>query len=628
MKSKTVPVIRRLKGWRLAAFISILTIVGSRIDRCFHGASAERRSSNRLPHHRLGNCGTHHSIECRDNEGLLEELARQKHALTTNIETVQGRLKVALESTGEGVLMVAPDGKVLATNAQFAQMWNVPEAIAKSGDDTSLVNHVLDQLTDPEGFLAKVRQLYGNGEEASDILHFKDGRVFARYTRALGGDGGHGRIWCFRDVTVQENTRQQLAEREELFRSIFTQAKDAITLVDAQTLAFVEFNDTACETLGYSREEFAKLGVPDIQANLDAEYLHSRVSTALTEGFRNIETRHRHRDGSLRDVLVSISGVELRSCRYLVVTWTDITEIKSAGAALAASRKLLQTVIDTVPMRIFWKNRDSVYLGCNPAFATDAGKTNPADVVGRRDQDMGWAAQAELYRADDEAVMASGQSRLFYEEPQTTPEGALIWLRTSKVPLRDADGEVIGVLGVYEDFTERREMRDTLRQREIYQRALLDTFPFIVWLKDAESRFLSVNQGFAQAFGWPSPESLVGKSDLDIAPAELAQAYRADDRAVLDSGRARVVEEEIETNGRRVWFETFKSPVSIDGKVIGTVGFARDISERKRTEQHLLMAAEVSRTVFWELDFPSQRLDYDHGTLGYWVCSSSALRRP
>jgi PAS domain S-box-containing protein len=190
-----------------------------------------------------------------------------------------------------------------------------------------------------------------------------------------------------------------------------------------------------------------------------------------------------------------------------------------------------------------------------------------------------------------------------------------LWLRTSKVPLRNEGGEVIGVLGVYEDFTERREMRDAMRRRENYQRALLDTFPFIVWLKDAESRFLSVNQGFAQTFGWPSPESLVGKTDLDIAPAELAQAYRADDRAVLDSGQARIVEEEIETNGRRVWYETFKSPVSIDGKVIGTVGFARDISQRKRTEQHLRMAAEVSRTIFWELDFPSQRLDYDHGTL-------------
>jgi hypothetical protein len=98
---------------------------------------------------------------------------------------------------------------------------------------------------------------------------------------------------------------------------------------------------------------------------------------------------------------------------------------------------------------------------------------------------------------------------------------------------------------------------------------------------------------------------------------------------VLDSGKARIVEEEIDTNGRRVWYETFKSPVSIDGKVIGTVGFARDISQRKRTEQHLRMAAEVSRTIFWEIDFPSQHLDYDHGTLMVLgLALASALRKP
>jgi two-component system sensor histidine kinase/response regulator len=616
MKSKLVVLLQRLSGWRLSALFTLLTVVGallivSVMDLLLMGqVTADYLLTG------LVAAGIIAPISLSLLSQVLRELARQEQAsLAASVEAARGRLKVALESTDEGILMVAPDGRILATNERFAELWRVPPALARSGDDNALLNHVLEQLIDPEGFLAKVRQLYGSGEEASDTLHFKDGRVFARYTRALTANSGHGRIWCFRDITAQEKTQRQLAEREELFRSIFTQAKEAISLIDAATLRFVEFNDTACETLGYSREEFARLGVPDIQANLDAKYLHSRVSTALTEGFRNIETRHRHRDGSLRDVLVSISGIELRGRKYLVVTWSDITERKLSGRAVAESQRLLQTVIDTTPMRVFWKDRNSIYLGCNPAFAADAGKAATAEVIGCSDRDLGWAAQADLYRADDEAVMDSGLPRLFYEEPQTAPDGRLLWLRTSKVPLRNEGGEVIGVLGVYEDFTERREMRDAMRRRENYQRALLDTFPFIVWLKDAESRFLSVNQGFAQTFGWPSPESLVGKTDLDIAPAELAQAYRADDRSVLDSGQARIVEEEIETNGRRVWYETFKSPVSIDGKAIGTVGFARDISQRKRTEQHLRMAAEVSRTIFWELDFPSQRLDYDHGTL-------------
>jgi PAS domain S-box-containing protein len=547
---------------------------------------------------------------------LLRELARQEQAaLAASVESAEGRLKTALESTDEGILMVAPDGKVLAINHRFAELWRVPKKLAASGDDLALLAHVREQLLDPEGFMAKVESLYGNDAEASDTVHFKDGRVFARYTRSLSGPSEHGRIWCFRDVTTQHRIQAALAEREELFRSIFTQAKDAIALIDTATLGFVEFNDTACETLGYSREEFARLTVPDIQAEMDAAYLRERVPTAFTSGYRNIETRHRYKDGALRDVLVSMRGIELRGRRYLVVTWTDITPRKQSERAIAESRRLLQAIIDTAPIRVFWKDRESRYLGCNPAFAADAGKASPSEVIGRDDRELAWSAQAEAYRADDSAVMESGTPRLSYEEPQTTPDGRNILLRTSKLPLRDADGAVIGVLGIYEDISERRQLLDTLRQRESYQRALLDNFPFMVWLKDAESRFLSVNKGFARTFGWPSPESLIGRTDLDIAPVALAEAYRADDRAVLESGRAKNVEEEVETDGRRVWFETYKSPVSIDGRVIGTVGFARDISDRKRTEQQLRMAAEISRIVFWELDFPTQQLSYDANTL-------------
>ena len=616
MTTRTVQFLQRLAGWRLSAMLTLLTVVGalvvvSLMDLLLMGTiTADYLLTG------LVTAAIVAPLSLGILSQLLRELARhEQSALATSVENAEGRLKVALDSTDEGILMVAPDGKVLAINHRFAQLWRVPRQLADSGDDHALLVHVREQVLDPEGFLAKVESLYGSDAEASDTVHFKDGRVFARYTRALTGNTEHGRIWCFRDVTAQHRMQEALAGREELFRSIFTQAKDAIALIDTATLGFVEFNDTACESLGYSRDEFARLTVPDIQAELDAAYLRDHVPTAFASGYRNIETRHRHKDGTLRDVLVSMRGIELRGRRYLVVTWTDITTRKQSELAVAESRRLLQAIIDTAPIRVFWKDRDLRYLGCNPAFAADAGKASPSEVIGLSDHDLAWAAQAEAYRGDDRAVMESGLARLSYEEPQTTPDGRQISLRTSKVPLRDADGNVIGVLGIYEDVSERQQLLDTLRRRESYQRALLDNFPFMVWLKDEESRFLSVNRGFALTFGWPSPESLVGKTDFDIAPADLAEAYRADDRAVLDSGSARNVEEEIETNGRRVWFETYKSPVRIDGRTIGTVGFARDISERKRSEQHLRMAAEVSNIIFWELDFPTGTITYDHSTL-------------
>jgi PAS domain S-box-containing protein len=131
------------------------------------------------------------------------------------------------------------------------------------------------------------------------------------------------------------------------------------------------------------------------------------------------------------------------------------------------------------------------------------------------------------------------------------------------------------------DVTQERRATRRLREREQYQRALLDTFPFIIWLKDEQGNFLSVNEPFAATFGWPSAESLIGKSDLDIAPLELAESYRADDRAVLESAEPIIIEEWIETGDELRWFETFKSPVVLDGQILGTVGYARDLTEYK-----------------------------------------------
>ncbi|MCX7165765.1 MAG: PAS domain-containing protein [Rhodocyclales bacterium] len=151
----------------------------------------------------------------------------------------------------------------------------------------------------------------------------------------------------------------------------------------------------------------------------------------------------------------------------------DITARKAADAAVAESRNLLRTVIDTAPVRTFWKDRDLRYLGCNEIFARDAGMEHPRDVIGKDDYQMGWADQAELYRADDRAVMASGCAKLAYEEPQTTPDGELIWLRTSKVPLRNSKNEIIGVLGMYEDITEHKRAAAELEQYRHHLEALV-----------------------------------------------------------------------------------------------------------------------------------------------------------
>jgi two-component system sensor histidine kinase/response regulator len=205
----------------------------------------------------------------------------------------------------------------------------------------------------------------------------------------------------------------------------------------------------------------------------------------------------------------------------------------------------------------------------------------------------------------------------YHENPVRTRSGEERLIAWHNSTIRDKDGHIIGGLSAGEDITQRKHNERELQQREQYQRALLDNFPFAVWLKDTESRFLTVNQGFVELFGQRNANDLIGKNDFDIAPADLAEGYRADDRAVLSSGKKKNVEEEIiDADGRRKWFETYKAPVfDATGSVVGSVGFARDITEQKREERRLAMAMDAAQILTWELDFTSGKLGYDGSTL-------------
>lgn len=130
-----------------------------------------------------------------------------------------------------------------------------------------------------------------------------------------------------------------------------------------------------------------------------------------------------------------------------------IADLEKTIHDLRDREQLLQSVLDTIPVRVFWKERETLrYLGANRLFAQDAGVNDPAELIGKTDYDMVWTSQAELYRADDRAVIEAEIPKINYEEPQTSAEGD-IWVRTSKIPLRNSDGNVIGMLGTYDDIT-------------------------------------------------------------------------------------------------------------------------------------------------------------------------------
>lgn len=142
----------------------------------------------------------------------------------------------------------------------------------------------------------------------------------------------------------------------------------------------------------------------------------------------------------------------------------NFNKLSATEEALRESRQILEAVLNSIPVRVFWKDKNSVYLGGNTAFARDAGFEKPEEIIGKDDFAMAWHEQAGIYQGDDRAVIGSGKPKLLFEEPQTTPTGEKIHLLTSKVPMRDAGGEIIGVLGTYLDITERRRAEMALEQ--------------------------------------------------------------------------------------------------------------------------------------------------------------------
>ena len=594
--SALVSVLRRLIGWRLFAIVSLITVVVavlivSIMDLLLHGeVTADYLITGMV----TAALVAPPSLMLLNH--LLEALARQEQIVLENtLDRVAAHFKLALEATDEGILMVSREGKILSANPRFHELWRVPPELADSGDDKTLLAHVLDQLNDPVEFLSQVERLYQSGEESNDTLRFKDGRVFSRYTRAWASGDEQGRIWCFKDITTQARIQVELTEREELFRTIVTQASDAIALIDPETLGYVEFNEAACAGLGYGHDGFAQLRMPDLLVDPYLDRLLQRLPATIGASLRNIETRYRHKDASLRDVLATFRSLQVHGQTLILATWSDITERKRSESALIESRNLLQTIIDTTPVRVFWKDRDLRYLGCNPAFAKDAGKSSVSDLLGQDDYALSWAEQAEMYRADDRAIMESGVPKLRYEEPQTTPSGQQIWLSTSKVPLRDRDQRVIGVLGIYEDITSRR-------RAEYHLSMAVEVSQLVTWELDLVTGRLMVDQNRIPALGLAADfsfETLQGwiqqihPDDQTAFQVSVAQAIE------LDAPDFDLEYRVVDSSGEPHWIHTKGRVIQrgANGQAIHALGTSMNITARKQSEAAIRTSEEHSRNL-------------------------------
>ena len=383
-----------------------------------------------------------------------------------------------------------------------------------------------------------------------------------------------------------------------------------VKVVDKQTFQYVAFNDAIVSTLSGKSSIFGQMPIsqlagrsldecliPEVADRYRQYYSRCVEARAAVSFERSFSTRlHPNRASSRQSnyifwrltvhPLVGATG----SVSQLLVTITDITAQEQSKAELLETRRLWQQVIDTVPSAIFWKDRQSRYLGCNRGFLNIAGLETIADIVGKDDYDMVWKPEeTEWFRECDRRVMDANQPELNIVEPQLQAGGRQAWLRTDKVPLHNELGEVTGVLGVIEDITDRKDTKD----REDRLLAILEATPDIVGITDALGNHHYLNRA--------------GKETFNVALEETKSFHISDithpnvaDKLTTEA-LPTAMEKGIWHGESLIQDRTGKSiPVSQvlichraeDGSVAYFSSIMRDISDRKAAEAVLKETAE------------------------------------
>jgi PAS domain S-box-containing protein len=404
-------------------------------------------------------------------------------------------------------------------------------------------------------------------------------------------------------------TQKQLIESEGKYRRLHESMTEAYVMIDLNG-SYIESNNAFQKLTGYTTDELVKLSYKDItpekwhqiEENIINEAVRSRQSTPF------FEKEYIKKDGSFVPVELRVFVLpdEQGNETALWAIVRDITERKAAEERAALSEKLIaeannmfQLVIDTIPSRILWKGLDFKFLGCNRLVAMDAGVSDPKTLIGLNDFDTQWKDQAEFYRADDMNVINSGKAKINYEEKLTQSNGKVLWLNTTKVPLRNIDGEIIGILATWEDITEKKNAMESLNVSEERFRSIIQSSSDMIFIVDSNGIITYESPSVTGILGYPegfftgkTPFSLVYPEDLETVIKDMEQVNQYMNDGLPTEFRL------WKADNTLVYLEAIASNLIENPAVNGIVLTARDISERKKAEEAIRLSEEKFRNIY------------------------------
>ena len=532
-------------------------------------------------------------------EGTVEDITERKRAELA-VREAERRFRSIWEKSADGMRLTDKDGILRAVNPAYCRIVGMTEAELlgqvyivsyREGED-------VDRLHERYRENYRTRNI---PEHMERRVTFKSGRsaILELSNSFVENEGQDPLVLSiFHDVTESRRAEEKLRNSEDRFRSIWEKSVDGMRLIDKEGLTRA-VNPAFCRLVGLSEAELN--GHPytdhygqgeDAQARL-ARFRAEYATRSIAE---HMERRLMLRDGRTVDVELSISFVEVAGEDPLVLTvFHDLTARKRVEAALRESEFLYHSLVDNLPQNMFRKDLAGRFTFVNQRMCQEIGKSRE-EIIGKTDADLFPAQMAEKYQRDDLRIIESRKTHEILEA-HFSPEKGKTYVQVVKTPLFDAEGNALGIQGIFWDVTERKRIEEQLAIERDLLRALLDNVPDRIYFKDTESRFLQASMALARRLGVKDAVDVVGKTDFDFHPPELAREFHADEQRILLTGQPIInkIERQRATDGSDIWASVTKVPLrNRAGFITGIIGISRDITAIKRVESELQKARDAA----------------------------------
>lgn len=351
-----------------------------------------------------------------------------------------------------------------------------------------------------------------------------------------------------------------------------------------------------------SASEYAKRFMhPDDKLVIECE-TEKAIETSDSNYSQQLEHRVIYGDGETGHMSVHIYIVKDENGKTIKIFGInqDITDRKQTEENLHRERVLLRTLIDNIPDAIFAKDAEGRKIIANLADLQNMGLSSEQEAIGKTDFDFFPKEIAQGFYTNDFSVIQTGNPLLNKEEFFTDSNNKVHWLLTSKLPFRDSKGNIVGLIGIARNITEKKIAEENLRKERILLRTLIDNIPDVIYVKDLECRKTVTNFADLRIMGLKSETEVIGKTDFDFYPKEIAEKFYVDDKEVL-TGKPVINKEEyfIDQEGKKEWLLTTKVPLINDkGEIIGLAGIGRNITQQKLAEEALRETAKKLQLIF------------------------------